>query len=156
VIGLPHPIELGAELVARWGDVLADYEILQPFPQLGRDVFVPDEAQRGQPCVASAVGATVASPTFYGLERRGWLPREVGDGGMTAHFVKLLPGGHAFRIDIEPGIYAGDPGLEPIQTIRAACITAGPRSWMPGAPFSEIDPVAASEALADLAWLQSS
>ncbi|MFD0851815.1 DUF4132 domain-containing protein, partial [Actinomadura adrarensis] len=37
-IGIAHPVHLGAEATAAWSEVFADYEILQPFPQLGRPV----------------------------------------------------------------------------------------------------------------------
>ncbi|GAA2564344.1 hypothetical protein GCM10010435_40840 [Winogradskya consettensis] len=40
VIGLPHPVELGAA-VDRWSQVLEDYRIGQPFAQLSREVFTP-------------------------------------------------------------------------------------------------------------------
>jgi hypothetical protein len=36
IVGIAHPLSLGADAVATWGEVLADYELLQPFPQIGR------------------------------------------------------------------------------------------------------------------------
>ncbi len=38
-IGLPHPLDLSDAARAAWGEQLADYEVVQPFAQLGRSVF---------------------------------------------------------------------------------------------------------------------
>lgn len=37
-VRLPHPIQMEAKAVARWLELLQDYEIIQPFPQLARTV----------------------------------------------------------------------------------------------------------------------
>ncbi len=38
-LGLPHPLEIPER--ERWTEILADYHILQPFPQLGRECYAP-------------------------------------------------------------------------------------------------------------------
>lgn len=38
VIGIAHPLHLGTELTAVWAGVLANSELRQPFPQLGREI----------------------------------------------------------------------------------------------------------------------
>ncbi len=38
-VGIVHPIDLDEATLSRWGALFADYEILQPFDQLGRLVF---------------------------------------------------------------------------------------------------------------------
>lgn len=40
-IGIPHVLHTGPSELAAWGTVLADYAIIQPFPQLGRDTYTP-------------------------------------------------------------------------------------------------------------------
>jgi hypothetical protein len=47
-VRLAHPVLLGPDL-APWTEVFADYEILQPFPQLGRPALAltPEEARTG-------------------------------------------------------------------------------------------------------------
>src|SRR5262249_38832549 len=37
-VALPHPLDLPPEALAAWGSLFADYELLQPFPQIGREV----------------------------------------------------------------------------------------------------------------------
>ncbi|MGC7317793.1 DUF4132 domain-containing protein, partial [Mycobacteroides abscessus] len=39
VVGAVHPAQLSAELLAAWSELFADYELLQPFPQLSRPVY---------------------------------------------------------------------------------------------------------------------
>jgi predicted DNA-binding WGR domain protein len=38
-IGIIHPLNLSAQLRATWGELLSDYEIISPFPQLGRPLY---------------------------------------------------------------------------------------------------------------------
>src|SRR6185503_7071360 len=45
VVGIAHPLDL-ADALDRWAEVFADYEILQPFPQLGRPVHALSEDER--------------------------------------------------------------------------------------------------------------
>ena len=44
-VGIAHPLHLGAS-VAAWSELFADYEILQPFPQLGREVHTLTAEER--------------------------------------------------------------------------------------------------------------
>ena len=43
---IPHPVELGHEETLAWSQLLSDYQILQPFPQVGREVYLPTEQER--------------------------------------------------------------------------------------------------------------
>ncbi len=38
-ISVVHPLDIDADLRARWGTLFADYELLQPFEQLGRFIY---------------------------------------------------------------------------------------------------------------------
>ncbi|WP_202199027.1 DUF4132 domain-containing protein, partial [Escherichia coli] len=38
-IGVPHALEITPEDAAAFGQIFADYELLQPFPQIGRDTY---------------------------------------------------------------------------------------------------------------------
>ena len=37
LLTIVHPLDVGAEALKKWADRFGDYEILQPFPQLGRE-----------------------------------------------------------------------------------------------------------------------
>ena len=71
VIGIAHPLELGENL-PDWVEVFADYEILQPFPQLGRQTFTPtvEEAAAGR--LLRFEGVAMSPDAAQGLEYRGW------------------------------------------------------------------------------------
>lgn len=44
-IGLVHPLHLTLEEQQKWGDIMHDYEIIEPFAQLGREVFTLTNTQ---------------------------------------------------------------------------------------------------------------
>ncbi|TDD85355.1 DUF4132 domain-containing protein [Actinomadura darangshiensis] len=70
-IGVAHPLSLGDALPA-WSEVFADYEILQPFPQLGRDVHYLTDEERAATRLARFENRTAEWGKVVGLERRGW------------------------------------------------------------------------------------
>ena len=46
-VGIVHRLDLPEDLAARWGEVFADYQILQPFEQLGRETYAITEEEKG-------------------------------------------------------------------------------------------------------------
>jgi hypothetical protein len=38
-VGIVHPLHLDSPVKAAWGEILSDYEIIPPFPQIGRDTY---------------------------------------------------------------------------------------------------------------------
>lgn len=146
VVGVAHPLHLGAD-AARWGDVLVDYELLQPFAQLGREVHALPPELVAASSVDDAVGQTIESTRLLGLERRGWPRPSTEDGGMMWSWARPLPTG-TFTVVVSPGVYAGDPMMEPTQRIESAALSGG-------LTFGDLGAVLASEVLADLAWLRS-
>jgi hypothetical protein len=71
-IGIVHPLALGPELSARWGEVLSDYRIVQPFAQLSRETFVLEEAERTSRTLTRFAGVCVEGSRFFSLKHRGW------------------------------------------------------------------------------------
>ncbi|MEV4518584.1 DUF4132 domain-containing protein, partial [Dactylosporangium sp. NPDC049525] len=57
VVGIAHPVQLGATVPA-WVRLFADYEVLQPFPQLARDVHHPPPPVGQAPATEPAPRAT--------------------------------------------------------------------------------------------------
>ena len=70
-VSVAHPMLLDAGLAA-WAELFADYEILQPFPQLGRAVHTLTDAERGASSLTRFAGITVPTGRLMSLERRGW------------------------------------------------------------------------------------
>ncbi len=144
-VRLAHPVLLGDE-TAEWSQVLADYEVLQPFEQLGRPVMALTEEEVATGRLTRFEGAAVEVGRILGMMKRGWERDAPGDGGIALGLSYPLPGAGAVTVALDPGIYAGSYGESPDQTLTSVRLQLG--SHRPG-----FDPVAASEALTGLARL---
>ncbi|XVQ08388.1 DUF4132 domain-containing protein [Spirillospora sp. CA-255316] len=157
-IGIAHPLDLGGD-VAAWSEVFADYEITQPFPQLGREVHALTAQERAAGRLERFESVRVPVHTVLGLVRRGWSRGEPLDGGGERWISRAVPGGLHVVIDLHPGISVGYVEDSGDQALRAVWINDHPTDYHRGAQrhtFGELDPVAASEVLADLTWLSAS
>ncbi|WP_242895020.1 DUF4132 domain-containing protein [Actinomadura litoris] len=154
-IGLAHPVELGGDLDA-WTALFADYAILQPFPQLGRVVHALSDAERAGARLDRFEGAAVAARAVLGLERRGWRRAAPMDAGIQGAIHRAAPGGLHVNVRLDPGVPVGrvdEGGDQRLAEIRLDDRPEDGR-WSPGRagrPFGDLDPVTASEVLADLA-----
>ncbi|HSO31941.1 MAG TPA: DUF4132 domain-containing protein, partial [Labilithrix sp.] len=133
-VGVLHPLEIPVAALAAWGERLSEYEVLQPFPQVGREV------PRGVTRADVERFAPVESLKLLGLERRGWRRGAVGDGGIVGH-VEKEAGTLRASLQLEPGIYAGDPKLNPTQTPLSLEFSGAGR---------DPDPIFLAEVAADL------
>lgn len=87
-IGLVHPIELTDEQRNLWAEQLSDYEIIQPFSQLGRPFYKPDESELKQDYISRFDGKEVSDYTLRGkLTKLGWEAGTPQDGGYFMEFV---------------------------------------------------------------------
>jgi hypothetical protein len=148
-VGLIHRLDLTSELAARWGEIFADYEILQPFPQLGREVWTVEEEERESRELHRLAGATVKTGRLLALvTRHGWRRATDMDGGVITCLSKPLPNGAGEALlEIEPGIYAGAVMEEPEQTLEPLILQGE-------LPFGALDPVTFSELIRDLESLR--
>lgn len=152
-VAIAHPLDLG-DAAHTWSDVFGDYEILQPFPQLGRPVFELSDAERAA-TVLTRFGGRPASPfRIAGLERRGWRRGEVGDGATWYDVIRPLAEGWETVARFSPGIVVWGIEGSGVQNISQVWIrTAGSTHQSAGdsdIAFSVLDPVVASEILRDL------
>jgi len=154
-VGVAHPLHLG-DTLATWAEVFADYEILQPFPQLGRPILALTDEERAALTLARFDKTTVSVGRVLGLTKRGWERTAPQDGGVEAGVVKPLAGGWFGVLELEEGIVAGDPTmLGENQEIRRVFLSTDHDGWWgrEDTPFSTLDAVSASELLADLTEL---
>ncbi|TDD84784.1 DUF4132 domain-containing protein [Actinomadura darangshiensis] len=156
-ITIAHPLHL-AETLKRWSQVLADYEIQQPFPQLGRDVHTLTDAERDDAELKRFHDRTVPTGKVIGMERRGWQRGTPEDNGIQFWILRPVPGGRAIVVGLDPGIPIGTLDLWPEQRIERVWLNDGTGlTWHSdrGSPltFSELDPVTASEIINDLTVL---
>jgi Domain of unknown function (DUF4132) len=152
VVGVAHPLHLAGTLGA-WAEVFADYEILQPFPQLGRDTYTLTDDERTATDFARFHGVKVPTTKVLGLERRGWRRAAAEDGGVQPAMERPLPGGALLLAEIEPGIVVGDVTEFAEQAFLEVWIVgAGGTRWTRDRPhaFGELDPVTVSEIIRDL------
>jgi hypothetical protein len=114
-VGIVHPLELDADSIARWSRVFADYELLQPFEQLGRAVHHATAEETASKKLSRFAGKDVRAGAVMGLLSHGWSRGPVEDNGVVYELVHPL--GH---MTVSPGIYFGggaqqdDQKLSPI------------------------------------------
>ncbi|WP_026930555.1 DUF4132 domain-containing protein [Glycomyces tenuis] len=155
LVRLAHPAHLDRETIDAWAEILADYEILQPFPQLSRPVmaFTDEELRTGR--LERFEGAKVDVGKILGLVKRGWQRAAPEDAGVEPGISYALPGGGFVVVALNPGIAVGYIEEWPSQTLEAVRLSAVDDYWHrrdrgPDHP-TEIDAVTASEVLAALA-----
>jgi hypothetical protein len=155
-VTIAQPLDLG-DAAHAWSDVFADYEILQPFQQLGRSVFELCDDERAATVLTRFAGRPASPFRIAGLERRGWVRGEVGDGGIWHEILRPLGEGWELVAQFAPGIPAGGLDWSPVQDISEVWIQhAGvgngylSRSRSGGITLSMLNPVVASEILRDL------
>ncbi|MEV0731151.1 DUF4132 domain-containing protein [Polymorphospora sp. NPDC050346] len=150
-VGVAHPVQLGAD-VSTWADLFDDYQLLQPFPQLGREVHGLTVDERSAVRLARFDGVKASTVRLLALERRGW--RRSGEDGGRQHRMECdLPDGGRVVVALVPGIMMGAPDHHPEQTFEDVWICrAGGDEWRDphDVTFGELDPVSASELLRDL------
>lgn len=155
-VGLPHPLELDAATAAAWGQVLSDYQLLQPFAQLGRPTFSPTSEEAGARELTRLKGLKVPTGKVLGLEARGWRRGPALDAGVVGWMVRVLEDGREVQLALDPGLYTGMLSESPEQTLGGA--TVGPHEdWghERGEPLSTLGAVAFSELVRDLEGLRA-
>ncbi|MFI0350119.1 DUF4132 domain-containing protein [Actinomadura sp. 9N407] len=153
-IGLAHPLDLGGALGA-WTRVLADYELMQPFPQLHRPVHVLTEAERAVRRLARFQDAAAPARAVLALEQRGWRRSAPVDGGYQRCLYRKVPSGLFVNVKIDPGMKIGHGADNPEQRLAEIRLDDRPEeghwSSRDGRTFGDLDPPTASEVLSELA-----
>jgi hypothetical protein len=138
--------------------MFADYEILQPFAQLGRPVMALTDEERAQTVLERFGGVRLPAVRVFALEKRGWRRSDPADAGSQNHMLRELPDGRTVVADLHPGLSIGAIAESADQEFERVWISepvAGytgyvVRSRTGGTPFSALDPITASEILRDL------
>ena len=152
IVGLVHRLELSDALAAKWGSLLAEYEILQPFEQLGREVFLPTPAEKTASVLDRLGKLSVKTGKVMGLEIRGWRKGPPQDAGWVYEMNKLLPGGIEASFGLDGGLCMGSPDMNPsmqgVEGISLARIDGGK------ATFAQLSPTVFSELVRELQSLR--
>jgi hypothetical protein len=99
-VSVAHPLDMDEKTKTAWGQIFADYELLQPFPQIARETFGADDMKR-------VIGMSLPAPKLvFGLERRGWLRDGASDGGGFQGHTRAIGDGEA-RVEYEGAVAMG-------------------------------------------------
>lgn len=112
-----HRLDLSDELAAQWGEVFADHELLQPFAQLGRDVYTLTEKELADKEIKRVDKLVVPTRKVLLMRKLGWakgLPR---DSCVIEWMERKVPGFGAFVMHLDPGIVVSLPEQWPEQTL---------------------------------------
>jgi hypothetical protein len=147
-VGLPHAIDLPADALSAWGTLFADYQLLQPFPQIGREVFTVTDAERSASEIKRYEGVEVETVKLFSLEHRGWRRGSVD--GISESFYRDLPDDRWASFHVSPGINLANPREVPSQRLSSLWLV-GRREPRPLA--GDLPPVVFSELVRDFALL---
>ncbi|MFV2178397.1 DUF4132 domain-containing protein [Actinomadura sp. LOL_011] len=148
-VGIAHPIVL-ADLDA-WVELFADYEILQPFEQLGRPVHRLTADERAAHRLARVEGLVLPYGKAKGHSQGRWESVDADGGFAGGWLARRDPAGLYVVADLSPGLYSYMYGEGDDQKIKS--LWAGPApaaSPEHPVPLGEVDPVTMSEAVHDL------
>lgn len=156
-VGLPHALELPPQAAEKFGQVFADYKLLQPFVQLGRDTHALEAGEQAQTRFARWKGVVIATNRVLGLASKGWRRGQAINGGLICSFQKPANGSRIIELTFEPGIYAGMVNENPEQSLES--ISVGMLASWGGIKTAEslaaLDPIAASELIRDIESLRA-
>lgn len=144
-MGIAHALELPEGLAREFGQVFADYEIQQPFKQLGRETYALTDAERQTRVVKRFEERVVATGAIMGLLGRGWGWGERDRYVLVGSLSKGLGEGFYGDLGISPGIQPADPRIEPVQALGWLILCRDG-----GKDLTGLDPILASEILRDL------
>lgn len=158
LIGLAHPLHMSGEDQARWCTLFGDYEIAQPFPQLGRETFALTEAEKAMRTLTRFEGREVNSKRLRGMASKGWQLGSPQDGGGISWLersVVLLDGTRVTaHLHFEEGLWAGAASEEPAtQTLKDLALGGSYWRHQDGRMLGELDAVSASEIIRSIAAL---
>jgi hypothetical protein len=154
-VGVVHPLELTDEERGKWGEVFSDYEIIQPFPQIGRRTHALLAGEEKQTLLTRFSGRAVPAMIFNGiLKSHDWMQNRLGTGRFGLGHYKRYPeadltavireetNGTTLRID-SAFFVRGFPEDGDTADLRKAL------------PLGAVDPIVLSEVLGILAVLAS-
>jgi Domain of unknown function (DUF4132) len=153
-VGIAHVLEVPKPLLDAFGQVFADYEILQPFKQLGRETYALTDAERKSSRITRYEHKLVATGSVMGLINRGWERGLAQDAGWVGGFSKRVGENLEVELELDPGTIVGDLTFEPKQKLPGITLRrAGTWDQDGLLNFEQLHPIVASEVLRDVELL---
>lgn len=144
-VTVAHPILMDAETRTAWQTLFHDYQLLQPFPQLARDLYVRAASEIGEHDLPRAVGTRTSRGRLFQMGRRGWRAR-FDDAEMTEYY-RTLPCGAVARFQVTPPVAMHGSGNDD----EVFTITLARSSY----PLERLPPIDYSELVLDLEQARS-
>ncbi|MDI2128424.1 DUF4132 domain-containing protein [Yinghuangia seranimata] len=149
-IGIAHPLLLGDDLGA-WVDLFADYEILQPFAQLGRPVYRLTDDERSARSLARVEGLVLPYGKAKGHSQGRWESVDARGEFAGGWLARRDPAGLHVVASLSPGLGHYMYGEGEDQKITALWAGRSPaRTPQNPVPLGDVDEVTMSEAIHDL------
>lgn len=157
-VDIVHPLHLSEDLKRSWGEIFSDYEIIPPFPQLGRPVHGLDKGEKKATVIDRWKGLMIPAISLAStLEKLGWTRGALGDHGDFYEHVKYFESADVTAVIMyEDGIMVGSMVDSADQKLTLSCFLPGlykPKSFpshAKGIALGKVDPVVLSEVLTDL------
>ncbi len=126
-VGIVHPIELSEEEKSRWSEVLTDYELMEVFPQLAREVFTLPADQGDDLDLHGVPGEELEAGRMLGaFSKGGWERGAFADAGVYhLHARKFVAANVTAFINYADGMYAGSVAELSDQTIEHVYLLEG-------------------------------
>lgn len=121
-IGIPHPLDLDEAALASWGQVFADYELTQPFPQLSRTGY---DTKAVLALVKELTGKSCPTGDVLALGKRGWTRGQPQDSGHVAEMNRRCAE-TTVRLELDPGFNVSEVSEFPVQTLSGVFIDNKP------------------------------
>jgi predicted DNA-binding WGR domain protein len=154
-IGIVHPLQLDDTTLGAWGSVFADYEILQPFPQLGRERFALTEHEKSLTKLERFTDIRCHFGKILSLEYKGWEKGIPQDAGVIHEMMKPLADGRWMSLKLTEGLWAGYMAETPEQNLGVLTISTDKSSWTENtAKLDSVDSIEMSEVLRDLEMMR--
>ncbi len=169
-VGIVHPLGIPPQDSKLWGEIFSDYNIIQPFPQLGRPVYIlePSEIDKMEITRFKDIQIPVVS-LVRTLEAMGWQRSGLHDhGDYSAHFKYFAAAQVTAIVGDYQEVFVSLIDLDVADSIDGCCFVAGEwKGWdYPAGQWSnqekarllklsEVSPIVLSEVLTDLNQLMS-
>ena len=149
-IGLVHPLELDKKSLARWVALFGEYEIIQPFPQLGRSTFTLSDEEKKEQMLGRLKGLEIEdSGWFRGhLRRNHWKNQPIVQGGARVTGLQRSFPNHGITayLHILPGFNPKTSKHDSVQSVNTLYFKDGDRRVLLG----RVPSLVVSEVLHDL------
>ena len=163
-VGILHPFNLSTETKAAWGQALSEYEIIPPFPQIDREIYILQPEELNAKDITRFKDIQIpASKLVRTLEGLGWQRGRTDQGEIQVH-CKYYPNVDVTAVvgEYENVFHGGD--ISGTEAIDGCCFVSGQyipedyprdRQWVNAReparlPLGEIDPLLISEVLREL------